>query len=87
MYVASPPLLFFATNDLVELVGTSEDLAIGISILFAITGSREVVGELVGDGVDATDELCDAAGEATGIGIPESHIKIVLPLLFPLMQV
>jgi len=87
MYVASPPLLFFAKNDLVELVGTSEDLAIGISILFAITGSREVLGELEGDGADAADELCDAAGEATGIGFPESHIKIVLPLLFPLMQV
>jgi len=87
MYVASPPLLFVATNDLVELAGTSEDLAIGISILFAITGSREVVGELVGDGADTADELCDVAGEATGIGFPESHIKIVLPLFFPLMQV
>ena len=85
--MASIPLRFFAVNDLVELLGTSEDLAIGISILFTITGSGEIVGELEGDGVDVAVGDCDALGEVVGITLPESHIRIVLPLLFPLMQV
>lgn len=72
---------------MVELIGTSEDLATGISIFFAITGSREIVGELEGDGVGVVDGTCDALGEAVGISFPESHIKIDLPLLFPLIQV
>jgi len=83
MYVDSPPLLFLAKKDFVELVGTSDDLATGISIFFFATGSREIVGELVGEGAG----VCDGVGEAVGIGLPESHIKIVLPLLFPLIQV
>ena len=83
MYVDSPPLLFFAKKDFVELAGTSEDLATGISIFFATTGSREIVGELDGEGVG----VCDGVGEAAGIGFPESHIRTALPLLLPLMQV
>jgi len=83
MYVDSPPLLFFAKKDFVELAGTSEDLATGISIFFATTGSREIVGELDGEGVG----VCDGVGEAVGISFPESHIRTALPLLLPLMQV
>jgi len=83
MYVDSPPLLFFAKKDFVELAGTSEDLATGISIFFAMTGSREIVGELDGEGVG----VCDGVGEAAGIGFPKSHIRTALPLLLPLMQV
>jgi hypothetical protein len=85
--VDSFPLLFFAVNDLVELAGTSEDLATGMSIFFAITGSREIVGELEGDGVGVADGTGDALGENAGISFPESHIRIVFPLLFPLIQV
>jgi hypothetical protein len=70
-------------KDSVELTGTSEDLAIGISLFFTITGSGETVGELAGEGVG----VCDVLGEATGIIFPESHFRIVFPLLFPLMQV
>jgi len=83
MYLVSFPLLFFAVKDSVELVATSEDLAIGISLFFTITGSGETVGELEGEGVG----VCDVLGEDTGIIFPESHFKIVFPLLFPLMQV
>ena len=83
MYVDSPLLLFFAKKDFVELAGTSEDLATGISIFFATTGSREIVGELDGEGVG----VCDGVGEAVGISFPESHIRTALPLLLPLMQV
>ncbi len=83
----SLPLRFFAVNDFEELLGTSEDLAIGISIFLAITGSREIAGEAEGDGVDIGVGDCDAIGEVAGIVFPESHIRIVLPLLFPLMQV
>ncbi len=70
-------------KDSVELTGTSEDLAIGISLFFTITGSGETVCELEGEGVG----VCDVLGEATGMTFPESHFKIVFPLLFPLMQV
>jgi hypothetical protein len=83
MYLVSFPLLFFAVKDSVELTGTSEDLAIGISLFFTITGSGETVGELEGEGVG----LCDVLGEAAGMTFPESHFRIVFPLLFPLMQV
>ena len=83
MYLVSSPLLFFAVKDCVELTGTSEDLAIRISLFFTITGSGETVGELEGGGVG----LCDVLGEDTGIIFPESHFRIVFPLLFPLMQV
>ena len=83
MYLVSLPLLFFAMKDCVELTGTSEDLAIGISLFFTITGSGETVGELEGEGVG----VCDVLGEATGMIFPESHFIIVFPLLFPLMQV
>ena len=83
MYLASFPLLFFAVKDCVELVGTSEDLAIGISLFFTVTGSGETVGELEGEGVG----VCDVLGEDTGMTFPESHFRIVFPLLFPLMQV
>jgi len=83
MYLVSFPLLFFAVKDSVELVATSEDLAIGISLFFTITGSGETVGELEGEGVG----LCDVLGEAAGMTFPESHFRIVFPLLFPLMQV
>ena len=85
--MASIPLRFFAVNDLVELLGTSEDLAIGISIFFTITGSGEIVGELEGDGVDIGVGDCDAIGEVAGMVLPESHTRIVFPLLFPLIQV
>jgi len=81
--LVSFPLLFFAVKDCVELVGTSEDLPIGISLLFTITGSGETVCELEGEGVG----VCDVLGEATGMTFPESHFRIVFPLLFPLMQV
>ena len=77
----------FALNDFVELAGTSEDLARGISIFFTKTGSRETVGELVGEGAGVCDGVAVGVGEAVGIGFPESHTKIVLPLLFPLIQV
>ncbi len=70
-------------KDSVELTGTSEDLAIGISLFFTITGSGETVCELEGEGVG----VCDVLGEATGMTFPESHFRIVFPLLFPLMQV
>jgi len=83
MYLVSFPLLFFAMKDSVELTGTSEDLAIGISLFFTITGSGETVGELEGEGVG----LCDVLGEDTGMTFPESHFRIVFPLLLPLMQV
>ena len=39
------PWRFFAVKDFVELCGTSEDLAIGISILFTTTGSETLLGE------------------------------------------
>jgi hypothetical protein len=71
----------------VELIGTSEDLAIGMSVFFGTTGSREIVGELEGEGVEVVVGTGDALGEAVGIIFPESHIRIVFPLLFPLMQV
>lgn len=83
MYFVSFPLLFFAVKDCVELVGTSEDLAIGISLFFTITGSGETVGELEGKGVG----VCDVLGEDTGMTFPESHFRTAFPLLFPLMQV
>jgi hypothetical protein len=83
MYLVSFPLLFFAMKDCVELVGTSEDLPIVISLFFTITGSGETVGELAGEGVG----LCDVLGEAAGMTFPESHFRIVFPFLFPLMQV
>jgi len=81
MYLVSFPLPFFAVKACVELTGTSEDLAIGISLFYARTGSGESVGELEGAGV------CDVLGEDTGIIFPESHFRIDFPLLFPLMQV
>ena len=85
--MASIPLLFLAVNDLVELIGTSEDLATGISVFFTIAGSREIVAALDGEGVEVADGTGDALGEAVGISFPESHIKTDFPLLFPLMQV
>jgi hypothetical protein len=83
MYLVSFPLLFFPVKDSVELTGTSKDLAIGISLFFTITGSGETFGEPEGEGVG----VCDVPGEATGMTFPESHFRIVFPLLFPLMQV
>ena len=83
MYLVSFPLLFFAVKDSVELVATSEDLAIVISLFFTITGLGETVGELEGEGVG----VCDVLGEAAGMTFPESHFRIAFPLLFPLMQV
>jgi hypothetical protein len=72
-------------NDLVELFGTSEDFAIGTSIFLGRTGSGDGVGvgvcEAVGVGV------CEAVGGFIGITFPESHIRIVFPLLLPFMQV
>jgi hypothetical protein len=85
MYVASLPLLRLAINDLVELAGTSEDLAIATSFFFTIIGSGEFVGALDGDGV--ADGAGDALAEAVGTSFPESHMRIVFPLLFPLTHV
>ena len=87
MYLVSAPILFFAVKDCVELTGTSEDLATGISFFLTVTGSGETVGalegELEGEGVAVGEGL----EEATGMAFPESHFRIVLPLLLPLMQV
>ena len=76
------PCRFFATKDLVELFGTSEDFAIGISIFLTTTGVGAVcVGLAVGVGV----ELEVAA--AAGITFPESQARTVLPFDLVLMQV
>jgi hypothetical protein len=86
------PKRFLAVKNFVELSGTSEDLARGISIAFTTTGSGLAVGELegvgVGDvvGVGEVVGVCDALGVGA-ITFPEFHIRIVFPLLFPLMQV
>ena len=76
------PWRFFATKDLVELFGTSKDLAIGISIFLTTTGADEVCVALeVGVGVDL--EVAAAAG----IIFPESQARTVLPFDLVLMQV
>jgi len=72
-----------AVNDYVELLGRSEDLAMGISILFTTTGAADcvAVAEGVGDGVG------EAEGVGAGINFPESQVRTVFPLLLALMQV
>jgi hypothetical protein len=61
IYVVLFPCRFFATKDLVELFGTSEDFAIGISIFLTTTGVGAVcVGLVVGVGVGL--EVAAAAG-------------------------
>ena len=72
-----------AVNDFVELFGTSEELAIGISILFTVAGAVDLVGVAEGDGVG----VCDAEGVGAGIVFPESHARTVLPFDFVLIQV
>jgi hypothetical protein len=71
----------------VEFSGTSEDLARGISIDFTTTGSGLAVGELAGVGVGDAVGDCDALGVGAGITFPEFHVRMVFPLLFPLMHV
>ena len=70
-------------KDFVELLATSEDFAMGISILLTTTGAADcvAVAEGVGDGV------CDAEGVGVGIVFPESHARTVLPFDFVLIQV
>jgi len=75
------PCRFFATKDLVVLFGTSEDLAIGISIFFTTTGLEEGVG--ADDGV----EDCETDGVGVAMAFPESHTSAVLPLILPFTQV
>jgi hypothetical protein len=93
MYVVSLPKRFLAVKNFVEFSGTSEDLARGISIAFTTTGSGLAVGELegvgVGDvvGVGEAVGVCDALGVGAGITFPEFHVRIVFPLLFPLIHV
>jgi hypothetical protein len=72
-----------AVNDFAELLGSSEDLATGISILFTTTGAADcvAVAEGVGDGVG------EAEGVGAGINFPESHASTVLPFDLALMQV
>jgi hypothetical protein len=72
-----------AVNDFVELLGRSEDLAIGISILFTTTGAAVCVA--VADGVG--DGVGEAEGVEAGINFPESQARMVFPLLLALMQV
>jgi hypothetical protein len=81
------PKRFLAVKNFVEFSGTSEDLARGISIDFTTTGSGLAVGELEGVGVGDVVGVCDALGVGAGITFPEFHVRIVFPLLFPLMQV
>jgi hypothetical protein len=71
-----------AVNDLVEFAGTSEDLAIAMSILLTMGAADCVaVADGMGDGVG------EAEGVEAGINFPESQARTVLPLLFVLMQV
>ena len=70
-------------KDFVELLGTSEELATGMSILFTVAGAVDLVGVAEGDGVG----VCDAEGVGAGIVFPESHARTVLPFDFVLMQV
>jgi hypothetical protein len=81
------PKRFLATKNFVEFSGISEDLARGISIAFTTTGSGLAVGELEGVGVGDVVGVCDALGVGAGITFPEFHIRIVFPLLFPLIHV
>jgi len=60
-------------KDFVELLGTSEELATGMSILFTVAGAVDLVGVAEGVGV--------------GIVFPESHARTVLPFDFVLIQV
>jgi hypothetical protein len=50
-------------KDFVELLGTSEELATGISILVTVAGAVDLVGVAEGDGVG----VCDAEGVGVGI--------------------
>jgi len=71
-----------AVNDLVEFAGTSEDLAIAMSILLTMgVADCVAVADGMGDGVG------EAEGVEAGINFPESQARTVLPLLFVLMQV
>jgi hypothetical protein len=81
------PNRFFAVNIFVELFGTSDDCAIGISILFTTTGSGVLLG--VDEGVARGEgvALCVAVGDGAGITFPESQVMVVLPLLFTLIHV
>jgi hypothetical protein len=87
------PKRFFAVNIFVEFSGTSEDLVSGISTGFTTIGSGLTVGELEGVGIaDAVGVgeavgVCDALGVGVGITFPEFHVRMVFPLLFPLMHV
>jgi hypothetical protein len=64
-------------------LATSEDFAMGISILLTTTGAADcvAVAEGVGDGVG------EAEGVGAGINFPESQVRTVFPLLLALMQV
>jgi hypothetical protein len=47
------PKRFLAVNDFVAFIGTSEELATGISILFTTPGAVDLVGVAEGDAVGA----------------------------------
>jgi hypothetical protein len=72
-----------AENDFVEFIGTSEEFAKGISILFTTAGAVDFVGVGVAEG----DGVWVAEGDGAAITFPESHARTVLPLDFDLMQV
>jgi hypothetical protein len=85
--VVSLPKRFLAVKNLVDPSGTSDDLARGISTAFTTIGSGLTVGELDGVGVGDAVGDCDALGVGAGITFPEFHVRIVFPLLFPLIHV
>jgi hypothetical protein len=72
-----------AVKDFVEFIGTSEEFAKGMSILFTTTGAVDFVGVAEGEGV----EVWVAEGDGVAITFPESHARTVLPLDFDLIQV
>jgi hypothetical protein len=72
-----------ALNDFVELLGTSEDLAIAISPLLITAGVAVGVGVGVADAIG----VADAEGVGAAIIFPESQVRVVLPFTLTLIQV
>jgi hypothetical protein len=64
-------------------MGTSEEFAKRISMLFIVAGVVDFDGVAEGDGVG----VWVAEGDGVAITFPESHARTVLPLDFDLMQV